>query len=334
MSSCPESATVSSQDDVDKLNSSCYSNIVIQDGMGTLNFTTLEDTNKITAFDSPVLETLHFPRLHTLESLVITNITALTTVSIPMFSTNLVEYFSDGTFTTSNDWPFNLNVSTAPKLATLELANLTSYGNLSLFGVPPPYFGGGILGTSNISAALLVQTDSLVEFVNLKDIGELQIFAVPGHAYSFDSLRSAGNITISNANDFLWINFDSDIWPELPLIKINNSLILESSTPPDPNYSSNMKFGRISTVGDNLKISSMSNVNMDFKGITDVGGDLSLIRNTNCTWNFGQVTSAGSLTILDNDNSVVPLFSHLETIGDIHLRGNIDTYVLLIITYP
>ncbi|KAI3327304.1 hypothetical protein HD806DRAFT_389108 [Xylariaceae sp. AK1471] len=323
MSGCAASITVSNQADVNKLNSSYCSNIVIQGATGTLNFTTLKTAGTITVHDSPALEVLRFPQLLGLSTLTVTNATALTTMTLPMFSPGSIGYTGDESYFQAGSL-FNLNISTAPNLSTLELKNLTSYGDLALFDTAPLPLSD--LGTNNISAAILVQTNSCVEFSRLRDVGELQIFATPGCDYLFFSLRSAGNITLSNANSFFALTFASDGSFGIPPIRINNSLILESSAPPDPTFSEGqIKLDRITTVGEDLKISSMSNLYMDFESLTDVGGDLSLIDNTNCTWNFGQVTSAGSLTLLDNENTIIPLFSHLQTVENIHLRGNIDT---------
>lgn len=328
---CTESATVSSQADVDNLSLSCYSNIIIQGTLDTLNFTTLERAGTITAHDSPRLEVMSFPRLFALSTLIITNLTALTTVSLPMYSTSLLGFTgSGGHYQFQGGNLFNLNISTAPNLTTLELENLTSYGNFSLFDTAPTFLSDHLtnLGTNNISAALQVETNACVGFLNLEDVGELNLFAVPRCLYSFNNLKSAGNITLSNANSFFYPNFESDPLFNDPLIKINNSLILESSASPDPTFSyGRIQFDRISAIGDDLRISSMSNTHMDFDGITEIGGDLSLVGNSNCTWSFNQLTSAGSLTILDNENTTIPLFFQLQTVDNIHLRGNIDMYV-------
>ncbi|KAJ8131822.1 hypothetical protein O1611_g1802 [Lasiodiplodia mahajangana] len=315
--------TVSNQADADKANSSC-SAIVIHAAEGALNFSTLDATQTITVENTPALETLHFPKLRGLHTLSIANSTALKTVSLPLLSASTIEYEGSDAYFQAGSL-LNLDISNAPNLSTLELRNLTSLGNVALIDTQAPYAYSD-LGSNNVSAALSIRTDSLVTFNELQDVGELQIAAPPGFDYGLYNLRSAGNITISNASRLFALVFGSDNSPQLPPIKINESLVLESAVPPDPIFNENrILFSRITTVGANLSISTVSDLYLDFEGLTDVGGDISLVGNTNCSWNFGQVTGAGSLTILDNENTAIPLFPQLQTVGDIHLRGNIDT---------
>jgi hypothetical protein len=340
MSQC----TISNQGDADKLNSTSCSEVIIQGATGVLNLTTLQYAGTITVNNNLALEMLYFPQLISLRTLAITNATALTDVSLPVFSTSPIEFVgNDSTF----EGPvLDLYISNAPKLSKFELKNFTSCGNLALFDTAPitSHF------TDNITAAHSVQIDSYITFLNLRDVGKLEIFSGPGYDYQLSSLRSAGNITISNANSFFALVFDTDPYFSIPSVQINDSLILSSSAPPDPTFSEGqILFGRIVTVGQNLNASSMSDLYLGFEGLTYIGGDLSLVGNTNCTWNFegltdirgdlslvgnnnctwnfDHVTSAGSLIILDNQYTTVPLFPKLQTVQNIHLRGVINTYV-------
>ncbi|KAI1179455.1 hypothetical protein F4777DRAFT_477168 [Nemania sp. FL0916] len=320
MSNC----TISNQADADKLNSTSCLDILIQGATGRLNFTTIQHAGTITVIDSPAVEAVYFPQLTELDILVISNATALTNVSLPMFKTDTIEFFANNSYA-QGAHPFTLNISTAPVLSMIELMSFTSCANLALFNVSLIQNGDFRFGLNNITAALSVGTDSATLY-NLQDVGELHLVASPLYNFELQNLRSAGSIRISNANNLDEGNFDYFPYNrQQTSLQINNSFILESSVLPDTeSYERKIPFSRISTIGQNLEISSMFDHDLDFEGLSNIGGDLSLVGNNNCSWNFDQVTNAGSLTIIDNPDATIPLFPKLQTVHNIHLRGNID----------
>ncbi|KAJ8127827.1 hypothetical protein O1611_g5809 [Lasiodiplodia mahajangana] len=309
--------TVTTSADLDELLSSSCSNIDIQGASGTLNFTDLTAAGSITVHDSPLLEVLDFPQVSELSNLTIINATALTTVSLPMLSGGSLQYFVRGS---SSSALFTLNVLNAPNLATFQLKDSTSFGNLSLFNTPR--FGRGGF-TKYMSTAATLHTDSCIDWSNLEDVGDLQFFANPGcGVFGMSSLRSSGNISLFNTDDLYWLIFESGN----PPIQVNETFTLESSTINITKFFSNGPyFSRIASVGKDLIVRSVSNAYMYFDGLTDVGESITLANNKNCLFNFDKLTSVTSLMILDNENTTLPLFPQLQRAENIYMRGIIDT---------
>ncbi|KAI8946025.1 hypothetical protein F4801DRAFT_593694 [Xylaria longipes] len=310
--------TVSSQADVNIPSLLCGT-IDIRGATGTLNFTNVSVASTITVYDSPGLEVMSFPQLNLLNRLEISDATALSTVSFP----TLFTIPGEGTVGT-NVFPgpyLDVNITHAPNLTSIEW-NLTYCRDLVLFGLPRSVG----LGTDNITAALNMQTDSCLTFSSLDLVDSLQVSAWPWCNYGLENLRSIGNFTATNNGGTSIV--DLDPYDQLPPIQINHTMIVESSTAyTDPlgRYDSEIAFGRISAVADDLIITSNSDLYIGFGGLTGVGSSLSVSKNTNCTFKFDQVSTVGSLILQDNVATVLPLFPRLERVGDIHLRGYIDT---------
>jgi hypothetical protein len=284
----------------------------IQGASGTLNFTDLMVANMITVQDSPVLEVLSFPQLPVLQSLEIVDATALTTVSLPKLTTGI----------DTAQVTLSLNITSAPNLATFLVENSTIFGHLALLDTPPGFSSTRNI-TDSIKIANSIQTDSLTSFLSLQDVGELKISARPGFNYGFFSLKSVNNMTLLNANNFFHLNLRPGFGPS---IQVEDTLLIESSVLPDRTFLSDaLDFSRISSVGKNMKISSMSDVGMIFDGLVDVGASLEISGNTNCSFSFNNISSLTTLTALDNTNTTLPLFLQLKTAENIHLRGIIDT---------
>ncbi|KAI0098664.1 hypothetical protein GGR51DRAFT_577018 [Nemania sp. FL0031] len=311
--------TVTSSADLDELSSSPCSNIDIQGASGTLNFTDLTVAGSITVHDSPLLGVLNFPQVSELSSLAITNATALATVSLPELSGGSLQYFERGS---SSSALFTLNVSNAPNLATFQLKDSASFGNLSLFNTPS-FTDGGF--TRYMSTAAILQTDSCIDWSQLQDVGDLQFFATPNcGGFGMSSLKSAGNISLFNADDLYWLIFESGN----PSIQVNGTFTVESSVlNTTKSFSDGPYFSRIASVGKDLIVRTVSSAYIYFDGLTDVGESITLTNNMNCLFNFEKLTSVTSLTLLDNENTTLPLFPQLQRAENIHMRGIIDTSV-------
>ncbi|KAI1422510.1 hypothetical protein F5Y12DRAFT_717298 [Xylaria sp. FL1777] len=311
-------STITNQSDADRLSPYC-SDIHISGAVGTLTIRNRTAIGNLVVDDSPELEILNFPQVLSMDAMAISHADSLTTVSLPRFSGGTIEYIANGSFS-GTGVPFSLNITSAPKLTYLQAP--IYYSNLVLNNITP-YSGIG----TNVTAAIRIQNNACISLPQLQDVGELQITGRLGGAfcdYSLDLLRSIGNLTILNASDVSGTIFNNI--NGFPSIQVNDSLIMEPSISPDPRvFGDEIGFSRISTVGNNLEISSLSSHSIIFDRLTGVGGSISLSNNTNCSFNFNQVSHATRIDMLDNEETLLPLFPELKTVGNIHLRGNIDT---------
>lgn len=306
--------TVSVQADADKITptSKCF-DIDIRGASGTLNFTDLQTALSVTVQDSPELALLSFPQLQNLVQMDIVNATALTNISLPkLISSNSSKSLSRS--------PLSLNITTAPSLANIQMGGSEFLFTLVLIDTP-------VLGfdevTDQVTWVSSIQVDSRKRFNRLRDVERLAIFARPNWSYSLDSLKSVGNFTLSNANNFFPTNLHTD--EGSPAIQVNDTLTISSGVPSQNLKGTNIEFSRITSVGQNMKVSSMSDVGIRFDGLTDVGASLELSGNTNCFFTFEKLSSVTNLVALDNTNTTLPLFLQLRSAENIHLRGIIDT---------
>lgn len=308
MANC--TSTVVDQSDIDNLLISPCPNINIQGAVGALNFTSLTNTSSITVNDSPDLESLSFPQITSLDLLEISNTTALTTVSLPLLGSD------------ADSIP-SLNIINAPSLASMDLDNATTYGDVILLGLSPTAKNN--VGTNKISTANTVRIDSCLDLMDLEMAGEVEIIGTPGCDYALGKLQLVGNLTVTNAGGTSLVGANSYLFNN-PYLQVNNSLILTNSTlPGDSPLSSEIEFNRVTTIGDDLAITSNSNVFINFYGLTNIAGSVYLLNNTNCTFDFDAVESIRDLYMLDNPDTMLPLFPHLRTVRNIHLRGYVNT---------
>ncbi|RWA03921.1 hypothetical protein EKO27_g11185 [Xylaria grammica] len=315
---------VTDQADVEKLTASPCNAIDIQGATGSLNFTNLTSTGTITIRGSPGLEVLSFPQITSLDALEISHATALTAVSLPLLGEGFLEIQGNGQ-TATEGHILSLNITDAPNLATLELQNSTYYEDLVLIGTPPAARDG--LGIGNVSTALSIVTDSCLNFAGLKTVGDLQIIGSPGCDYALLNMELVSSFRVTNAGGTSIMDAQSYLFNNPPL-QVNNSMILELSTIPRPApFGSEIGLGRVTTVGDDLNITSNADAHINFYGVTDVGRTLSVFNNTNCTFDFGGVLNVANLVLLDNANTVIPSFPQLRRVENIHLRGHLNTQV-------
>ncbi|KAI3321467.1 hypothetical protein HD806DRAFT_502655 [Xylariaceae sp. AK1471] len=322
MSNC--TSTITDQADIEKLPASPCNTIDIQGATGSLNLTNLTSIGTITVHHSPGLEVLSFPQITSLDTLAISHATALTIVSLPLFGEGFLQIHGNGQ-TTTEGHILSLNITDAPNLVALELQNSTYYKDLVLTGIPSTARDG--LGIGNVSTALSIVTDSCLDFAGLEAVGDLHIYGSIGCDYALLNMELVSNFTISNAGGTSIMDSQSYLFNNPPL-QVNNSMILEFSTLPDPApFGSEIKLGRVTTIGDDLNITSNSDLYINFYGLTDVGQTLSLFNNTNCTFDFGGVVNVANLILLDNAKTVLPSFPQLQRVDNLHLRGYLNTSV-------
>ncbi|KAI1738144.1 hypothetical protein F4680DRAFT_426235 [Xylaria scruposa] len=312
--------TIATQNDIDNLQAeiqgkwpACFTVVNITGATGTLNFTTLNQTGSINVDNSPALEVLSLPEMLSLQSLKIINSTSLTTLIISKISADSVE-------STFNSIPFvSFNITNAPNLSVFNLTSLNSVYGLSLFGYHGPL---GVAGLSNISSASSISTDSRIDLPSLESAQDIQLLGSGSLGYT--RLTSVGSLTLLNAAPEPFTSLGLTARNEaLPPIQVNKSLTLHTAFG-DGNFNQ-AGLGRIGTVGADLNITAYSNLNVTFGALTAVGATLSLTNNTNCTFGFSRVSSLGDLTLLDNADTVLPLFPQLQMAENIHIRGHIDT---------
>ncbi|KAI0116540.1 hypothetical protein GGR51DRAFT_321179 [Nemania sp. FL0031] len=336
MSDCPgEVFTINNQGDADKVNSSPCGSINIQQAEGTLNFANLTGSwDMISVSNSPGLQTLDFPQSFTLNSLQISDATSLTELSLPRLVGKRITYTENGAYIYEYR-PLDLSITNAPNLTAIYI-NTTSFGNLELLGMPGA--ANDDVVPAKVVTALSIYTNSCLNTSSLEDVGDLRFVGVVGCHYQFRNLKSVGNLSIVNAANFpscdlLAAGFSTSLFD--PLL-VNESMILDNNANEAP-YSPivdnnvneapypNIAFNGISQVGKDLNITSYANVNISFGGLTDIGASVVVFNNTNCTFNFDHVSSATNIIMLDNADTILPLFPELETVENVHFRGHIDT---------
>ncbi|KAI0805712.1 hypothetical protein GGR55DRAFT_690422 [Xylaria sp. FL0064] len=288
--------TVSNQSDADGLASSSCPNIDISGAEDTLIIRNRTSIGTLVIRDSPKLETLSVPQVSSLASIVIDHADSLAVVSLPMLSSGTFAYIANDSYGVSGNSIFNLTITSAPNLTAVHLQNSTSYGELIVSDISP-YIGLG----ENTTSANKIQTDVCLNLSHLQDVGELQISGAEMCSYDLFRLWSIGKLTIFNGSSISSAIF-ADI-DESPAIQVNDSMTIEPSLPPDPVWPGNeIAFTRIVSIG-----------------------SISLSHNTNCTFDFSQVSDATRINLLDNVDTLLPLFPRLQAVENIHLRGNIDT---------
>ncbi|KAI0857825.1 hypothetical protein F4860DRAFT_517514 [Xylaria cubensis] len=311
--------TITTQDDIDSLQAeiqgkwpACFTVINIRGATGTLNFTTLNQTGSINVDNNPELEVLSLPEMLSLSSLEMSNSASLTTLIVPKISADSVE-------STFNSIPFiSFNITDAPNLSVVNLTSLNSVYSLSIFG----RHGALVDGLFNISSASSISTDARIDVSSLESAQDIQLLGSGSLGYS--RLTSVGNLALLNATSEPFTSLGLTARNEaLPPIQVNESLTLHTAFGGD-NFGQ-AGLGRIGTVGADLNITAYSNLNVTFGALTAVGATLSLTNNTNCTFDFNRVSSLGDLVLLDNVDTVLPLFPQLEMAENIHMRGYIDT---------
>lgn len=307
-------------------------------GVGDLNISSNTTcVGRLTVYDNPQLEKLQLPQVLSITGMNISDAVSLTEISFPMLNPSTASSSDDGlvdvvfvelqcsddgsTRNLRRQLP-SLNIKNAPNLSTIDLGSLSHIDDLVLFDTSPDL-------TATITAARSIQANGCVHLPNLEDVvGDLELSVNPSEnspcIYDLQVLRSvSGNITILNADRLFADNFAvSD--NNTPIIGVNGSLILMPSTPANPLNSGITEFGRITTIGNNLEISSMLNMSILFDGLADVGGTISLSNNTNCQFDFRNVSGATNITLVNNTDTTLPLFPKLEFVDNIHLQGEIN----------
>ncbi|KAI0535247.1 hypothetical protein GGR58DRAFT_515503 [Xylaria digitata] len=298
MSNCPGTTfTVTNQGDADRLASSPCGSINIQQAEGTLNFTNVTGSwDKISVSNSLGLQILEVLRPFSLNLLQISDATSLDELLLPRLIGGNISYTENGAY-----------------------SNATSFGNLELLGLPS--VANDYYVPASVVTALSIQTDSCLNTARLEAIGDFRIVGVVDCNYQFQNLKSVGNLSLVNAANFRTALL-ADVDSFGPLL-VNESMILDNeaneapvtevhitATAPYPD----LAFDRVSQIGKDLNITSYASVNVSFGGLTDIGSSLVISSNTNCTFNFDHVSTATNLILLDNPDSILPLFPELETV--------------------
>lgn len=327
-SQCPYEVNITTQADVDNwLLSPCINQVFpqvnIQNSTGVLNFTTLTTATYITASQNPQLEILEFPLLSRLKKLTISDADSLRRISLPDLPWDNLS-FSD---MTSKVIP-SFSISDAPAFRQLDVQNMANVRDLSVIR------SGGfdtavsinardaitdILNfidvLSNITNASQIDIDDCLLLPSIVSVDSISISARSPCFFSLPNLKSAGDIYLGSISGF-------SFGPAVPAI--SGSLKLENSTLRAIGFSTSST--PTSTIGYDANITSNWGSNLDFSSLASVGNSLFLRNNTNCTINFEHLTKvASSLSITDNVNTTIPIFPRLKRVGNITLRGYIDT---------
>ncbi|KAI0205091.1 hypothetical protein F4808DRAFT_473200 [Astrocystis sublimbata] len=319
---------ITTQDDVDRLqyeiegySASAFSNtqINIIGATGTINFTMLRHLTSMSVFHSPELKVLSLPQLVYLRSLDMSNVTSLTTLSIPQLDEGSYVFEARYDSYSGVDPTLNLNITNAPALTTINLPKSNTLGNLSLFGIYQQ------LDTFDITTIFSINTDSCVDFSRAKNVHNIYFHEPsefqPGYICNVGlyNLTSVGRLTMDNS-PAACSSFGTFL--STSTIQVNDSVILANAN--DRAFTTQYEFDRIETIHSDLNVTSFSNLQVTFDGLTEVGATLSLFNNTNCTFTFDQVSSAVDLIMVDNVDTMLPLFPKLQNVDNIHIRGNID----------
>jgi hypothetical protein len=309
------------QSEIEKDWLSCHrkTKINIIGATGTLNFTALSHLTSISVSDSPELTLLSFPQLVFLEWLDISDATSLTTLSIPQLSLGHVVFHAYNAY--SGTTPLlNLNITNAPALTTIDLKTSHYLGHVNLFGIYNEF------KIFNAMTIFSINTDSCVDFSQIEIIRDIHFYEppefLPGYMCSIllYKLTSIGKLTMDNSPS-AYSSFSTS--RSSSRIQVNDSVILANAN--DRGYTTHYEFDRIQTIHNDLNITSFQNLRVGFDGLAQVGATISLFNNTNCTFTFGQMSSVNDLIMVDNMDTILPLFPKLQYVRNIHMRGNIDT---------
>lgn len=318
---------ITTQDNIDSLQSEIENDwhacpepqININEATGTLNFTTLSHMTSISVSNSPDLKVLSFPHLVYLQSLEMSNMTSLTTLSIPQLNEGSFVFESYDAY--GGTWPtLDLNITNAPALTTINLAKSKSLGNLNLFGIYQQLF------SFDATTIFSISTDSCIDLSRTEIIHDIHFYEPsifqPGYLCNVPlyNLTSVGRLTMDNS-PAAYSSFGTFL--SKSTIQVNDSVILANAN--DRAFTTQYEFDRIETIHGDLDVTFFSNLQVTFDGLTQVGATLSLFNNTNCTFTFDQVSSVLDLIMVDNVDTMLPLFPQLQNVENIHIRGNIDT---------
>ncbi|KAJ3560243.1 hypothetical protein NPX13_g9367 [Xylaria arbuscula] len=291
----------------------------INGAKGTLNLTALSDVTSMSVSHSPELKVLSFPELTLLASLEMSNATSLTTLSIPQLDGGSLSFESYDSIVGTGS-PCNLNITNAPALTRIDLQKSTYLGDLNLFGIYQQLSGFDAM------TILSLNTDSCVDFYLAERIRDIHFYEppelLPEYLCSVPlyNLSSVGRLTMDNS-PAVYSSFDTFL--ATSMVQVNDSMILANAN--NRGYTDQYGFGRIETIHSDLNVTSFLNLRVTFDGLTQVGATLSLFNNTNCTFTFDQVSSAADLIMVDNVDTMLPLFPKLQNVNNIHMRGNINT---------
>ncbi|KAI1273432.1 hypothetical protein F5Y07DRAFT_411429 [Xylaria sp. FL0933] len=290
--------------------------ININGGIKTLNFTALSHLTSMSVSNSPELKFLGFPQLVFLE---ISNVTSLNTLSIPELnedSFTFISYdISSGTTPT-----LDLNITNAPALTTINLQKSKFLGNLNLFSLHDQ------VSAFKAMTIFSIDTDSCVDFSRAESVHDIHFYKPSEFQsrYRYNvplyNLTSVGRLTMDNSPT-AYSSFGTTL--STLAVQVNDSVILANAN--DGAFITHYEFDRIETIHSDLNVTSFSNLQVTFDGLTQVGATLSLFNNTNCTFTFDQVSSVVDLLMVDNVDTMLPLFPKLQNVDNIYMRGYINT---------
>lgn len=282
--------------------------------------------------DSPDLEALSFPDLISLSALGVNDTPVLSNISFPRLQSVGLLPFGDGGWTVPPPWPESRNrnlidvrIAHAPALKTLEFDYLAGFLGLELidadslgdFSVSD--YDEGIVNQINSSLALSL--DGCFAPAPLVFSQTAKIVGRPKCEYLLLNWHSTINLTLVNTAQS---NLDI-LFPFL----INGTLTAsELYLPPENASEYGQAFYFVSSIGQSAQLTSSSNVDLSLDHIESLGGSLVAGDNTNCTFSFKKLSEIeGNISMTDNPDSTLPWFPDLRRAANIHLRGNIDTFV-------
>ncbi|KAI0449471.1 hypothetical protein F5B21DRAFT_518153 [Xylaria acuta] len=208
-----------------------------------------------------------------------------------------------------------IEVDESPGLEVLDFPQLpqivASSLDLTLVDFGANDVGSPYEAASNITALLALDTSDCLDLTALESISDFRLTGTPGCSYNLLNLKS--NPPSVRANDFM---------------SVTDSVFLEvDNISGGYNHANRIDLDRIDKVGGDLNITSNTNVDITFDGHTSVGSTLYLHNDTKFTFNFKKISQIKELYLLDNIDTVIPVFESLQRAENTHIRGFINTTV-------
>ncbi|KAI0873295.1 hypothetical protein GGS24DRAFT_501997 [Hypoxylon argillaceum] len=290
----------------------CFFGIDIYNVTESLNFTNVSSVGFIQVFDNNYeivgdgQRVLNFPRLSNFGYFEANDSSALTQILMPNISGSGPGY--------------NFTLNNIPNIEVLDLGNLTNFGHLEIID------SLSALATARfeITGVTSLKTNSATQFPNLTVLQDLVIIAsdYPGllSLDIVDQVASVNNLRLASESSPV----EGDpltVLGAVQLSAVNESLSVQNL------YlfqKSILSFAQMTTVGQNVSITSNTNAIIQLDKLQMIGGSLTIANNTSCTFALNQLSSMENLSIIDNE-SILPFLSALERPENIHLRGYLPT---------
>ncbi|OTB12779.1 hypothetical protein K445DRAFT_304793 [Daldinia sp. EC12] len=310
-SECPETISISSQEDVDNTNFTCASFLNLVNATGDLNFSTLTRIVEITVHDSPHLQSLSIPNLTRIYSWFdIKNATSLTNISMPRLGSEGAFLVGSGAVSSNN---VSVSIVGVPSITDIDFGGYTTFQRLILGD-----FGSYSQQFENITTVFKLALDGCFFLSELENTFDFQATRWKGCLFpgSWSKLRSVMNLTLS----------DSDVHFFSGEVQVNETLtITETNGVRFTDRDGRSNGIRFSAIGSNINMSANADSEFQFERLTNIVGDLFVYNNTNCNLSFEQLSDVSAISMIDNTGTILPRLPKLQSAKSIHMRGRIDT---------